>query len=85
MIDWFRFTNQGNARGMSGAKKNRPENRFRTATSPLVVRYQINWPVSGGLELRSNKFRVHTVSGERASGGSCEASRSPFGGGAVLP
>ena len=66
-------------------EKNRPENQFRTTTSPLVVRHQINWPVSEGSELQRNSPRIQTVSGERASGGSCEASRSPFGGGAVLP
>src|SRR5208337_3319443 len=48
--------------------------------SPLVVRHRINWPVSGGPEPPRDQPRIQAVSRERASGGSCEASRSPFGG-----
>ena len=65
--------------------KNRPENQYRTTTSPLVVRHQINWPVNGWSGSQGGFPRIQTVSRERASGGSCEASRSPFGGGAALP
>src|SRR5271157_2141211 len=66
-------------------RKNRPENQFRTTTSPLVVRHRINWPISGGPEPQRDQPRIQGASRERASGGSCEASRSPFGVGAVFP
>src|SRR5208337_3958125 len=66
-------------------EKNRPDNQFRTTTSPLVVRHRINWPVSGGPEPPRDQPRIQAVSRERASGGSCEASRSPFGGETILP
>ena len=61
-------------------RKNRPENQFRATTSPLVVRHQSTGRLVEGLNLRGTNLEIQAVSGERANGGSCEASRSPFGG-----
>ncbi len=60
-------------------EKNWPTTGPRMRTSPLLTRNPVDWPVGSRPRPIFSLGPGH-LSGERASGGSCEASRSPFGG-----
>jgi hypothetical protein len=65
---------------MGEKKKKRPENQFRTTTSPLVVRHRINWPVRLWPGPRGDSPRVQAVSEKGRAGGRARRPARPLAG-----
>jgi len=65
---------------MSEKKKNRPENQFRTTTSPLVVRHQSTGRLVESLNLRGTNLESRPYQEKGQAGGRARRPARPLAG-----